>query len=73
MLSEERHDGRVALFAGPSLRRVAPLVLRGDVQSRERRQEADDVEVPIVRGDVDRGLIVRVVIVYAYHRYLKYE
>ena len=73
MLSEEGHDGRVAIFAGNGLGSRAPLVLRGDVQSRERQQEADDVEVPIVRGDVDRGPIVRVVIVYAYHRYLKYE
>ena len=55
MLSEERHDGRVALFAGPSLRRVAPLVLRGDVQSRERQQEADDLEVPHLRTDVHGG------------------
>ena len=55
MLSEERRDGRVALFAGPSLRRVAPLVLRGDVQSRERQQEADDLEVPHLRTDVYGG------------------
>ena len=55
MLSEEGRDGRVALFAGPSLRRVAPLVLRGDVQSRERQQEADDLEVPHLRTDVHGG------------------
>ena len=39
---------------------VAPLVLRGDVQSRERQQEADDLEVPLVRGDVHGGLLPRV-------------
>ena len=55
MLSEEGRDGRVALFAGRSLRRVAPNVLRGDVQSRERQQEADDLEVPHLRTDVHGG------------------
>ena len=55
MLSEEGRDGRVALFAGVGLRCKSPIILRGDVQSRERQQEADDLEVPHLRTDVHGG------------------
>ena len=60
MLLEEGYDGSVALIASDSLWRVAPVIHRADVQAWARQQETDDLEVSLVRGNVDRSLLFRV-------------
>ena len=50
----------VALSAGGSLRCVTPRVRFRDIQARAPQQEADNLEVPVVRGNVDWSLVARV-------------
>ena len=38
----------------------APRVLRGDVDARHGQEQADDIDVALIGGDVDRGLALLV-------------
>ena len=50
----------MALLTGRRQGSIAPLVRRGDVDVRHGQEQADDIDVAIIGGDVDRGLALLV-------------